>query len=197
MSVNVYDSVTKTLTPVAGNIDIDVPGYCGSWSSGTTYNEKSIVKHNGKLWIALKDNATEPTDSNTTNWQFYILEPLAVSKSSTNGNVLYGSSQIQVYSHPTTAGNKHIPTSGSSGQLLGYSASGTAKWVNTGYNVSSMTVSSDGKTIRFTYADKSYDTLVIDPFKSYTITSYNSSGTKLSAIVYTVGTNNAITITKS
>ena len=33
------------------------------------------------------------------------------------------------YTHPTTAGNKHIPTGGSSGQLLGYSASGTAKWV--------------------------------------------------------------------
>lgn len=33
------------------------------------------------------------------------------------------------YTHPTTAGNKHIPTGGSSGQLLGYSSSGTAKWV--------------------------------------------------------------------
>jgi len=34
------------------------------------------------------------------------------------------------YVHPTTAGNKHIPTGGSSGQLLGYSASGTAQWVS-------------------------------------------------------------------
>jgi len=34
------------------------------------------------------------------------------------------------YTHPTTAGNKHIPTGGSSGQLLGYSASGTAQWVS-------------------------------------------------------------------
>lgn len=34
------------------------------------------------------------------------------------------------YTHPTTAGNKHIPTGGASGQLLGYSASGTAKWVD-------------------------------------------------------------------
>jgi hypothetical protein len=33
------------------------------------------------------------------------------------------------YVHPTTAGNKHIPSGGSSGQLLGYSSSGTAKWV--------------------------------------------------------------------
>ena len=33
-----------------------------------------------------------------------------------------------VYAHPTTAGNKHIPTGGESGQVLKYSASGTATW---------------------------------------------------------------------
>lgn len=34
------------------------------------------------------------------------------------------------YSHPTSAGNKHIPSGGSSGQFLGWSAAGTAAWVN-------------------------------------------------------------------
>lgn len=34
-----------------------------------------------------------------------------------------------VYSHPTSAGNKHIPSGGSDGQVLGYGgSSGTAKW---------------------------------------------------------------------
>lgn len=33
-----------------------------------------------------------------------------------------------VYTHPTTAGNKHIPAGGSSGQILRWSASGTAVW---------------------------------------------------------------------
>ncbi|MBO7712203.1 MAG: hypothetical protein J6S85_01710 [Methanobrevibacter sp.] len=32
------------------------------------------------------------------------------------------------YVHPTTAGNKHIPSGGSSGQYLKYSSSGTATW---------------------------------------------------------------------
>lgn len=32
------------------------------------------------------------------------------------------------YSHPTTAGNKHIPSGGSSGQFLKYSSDGTAVW---------------------------------------------------------------------
>ena len=43
-----------------------------------------------------------------------------------------------VYTHPTTAGNKHIPTGGSSGQFLKYSSSGTAVWAadnNTTYSV--------------------------------------------------------------
>lgn len=35
-----------------------------------------------------------------------------------------------VYTHPTSSGNKHIPSGGSSGQFLGWSADGTAKWVN-------------------------------------------------------------------
>ena len=33
-----------------------------------------------------------------------------------------------VYTHPTTSGNKHIPSGGSSGQILRWSADGTATW---------------------------------------------------------------------
>lgn len=33
-----------------------------------------------------------------------------------------------VYTHPTTSGNKHIPAGGSSGQILRWSADGTAVW---------------------------------------------------------------------
>ena len=34
------------------------------------------------------------------------------------------------YTHPTSAGNKHIPSGGSSGQILQWSSDGTAKWGN-------------------------------------------------------------------
>lgn len=34
------------------------------------------------------------------------------------------------YVHPTTAGNKHVPAGGAAGQILGWDADGTAKWVN-------------------------------------------------------------------
>ena len=56
------------------------------------------------------------------------------------------------YSHPTSAGDKHIPTAGASGQFLKYSSSGTAIWAadtNTTY-----AVGDGGLTqINFTSAD--------------------------------------------
>nr|DAK81097.1 MAG TPA: Head fiber protein [Caudoviricetes sp.] len=42
------------------------------------------------------------------------------------------------YSHPTSAGNKHIPAGGAAGKILGWASDGTAQWVddkNTTYNV--------------------------------------------------------------
>ena len=48
-----------------------------------------------------------------------------ITKTFTDGTA---AADVTVYTHPTTAGNKHIPTGGSSGQVLIYSASGTAAW---------------------------------------------------------------------
>lgn len=44
-----------------------------------------------------------------------------------------------VYTHPTTAGNKHIPSGGSTGQFLKWSSNGTATW----------SADNDTKTARF------------------------------------------------
>lgn len=52
-----------------------------------------------------------------------------------------------VYTHPTTAGNKHIPSGGSSGQVLGWSASGTATWVTPRF-LPSVTTSNNGQFLR-------------------------------------------------
>ncbi|MFA6700855.1 MAG: hypothetical protein WCS28_11895, partial [Thiomicrospira sp.] len=41
-----------------------------------------------------------------------------------------------VYTHPTTAGNKHIPDGGSSGQILQWSSDGTASWETESSNLS-------------------------------------------------------------
>lgn len=48
----------------------------------------------------------------------------------TSDSVSDGTNTFNQYVHPDTAGNKHIPAGGSSGQFLGYDSAGTAKWVN-------------------------------------------------------------------
>ena len=45
-----------------------------------------------------------------------------------------------VYTHPTSAGNKHIPTGGAAGQFLKYSSSGTATWATPSYTTNTDTV---------------------------------------------------------
>lgn len=82
-------------------------------------------------------------------------------------------------SHSTESGYKHIPSGGASGQFLGYSSAGTAKWVsaptsnvtfadgyNTSFSGSSVIISGDGvvdasldsasKTYQLTWARPSY-----------------------------------------
>lgn len=51
-----------------------------------------------------------------------------VESSTTNGNIKINGTETTVYTHPTTTGNKHIPSGGSSGQILRWSADGTAVW---------------------------------------------------------------------
>lgn len=62
-------------------------------------------------------------------------------------------SNFNNYTHPTTSGNKHIPAGGSSGQILRWSADGTAVWGNdnnttysagTGISLSGTTFSNSG-----------------------------------------------------
>lgn len=60
-----------------------------------------------------------------------------------SGNAYTLTTQDTVYTHPTTAGNKHVPSGGSSGQFLGWDSAGTAKWVN---NPNSDTKNTAGST---------------------------------------------------
>ena len=53
-----------------------------------------------------------------------------IAASSTNGNINVAGTDVTVYAHPTTEGNKHIPSGGSSGQYLAWDSAGTAKWVS-------------------------------------------------------------------
>ena len=54
-----------------------------------------------------------------------------VEKSDTNGNIKVDGTETVVYTHPTTAGNKHIPAGGAANQVLEFDSAGTAKWGHT------------------------------------------------------------------
>lgn len=54
-----------------------------------------------------------------------------VEESDTNGNIKVDGTETVVYTHPATAGNKHIPAGGAANQVLEYDQAGTAKWGHT------------------------------------------------------------------
>lgn len=60
----------------------------------------------------------------------------------TSGGV-YAALAANAYTHPTTSGNKHIPSGGASGQILEWSADGTAQWVDAvpSFNLTSLGLS--------------------------------------------------------
>ncbi len=65
-----------------------------------------------------------------TNGSFHLLDTTTAVAGSSNGQVKINGTDVTVYTHPTTSGSKHVPSGGSSGQFLGWSADGTAAWVN-------------------------------------------------------------------
>ena len=57
----------------------------------------------------------------------------------TNGGSVTLPDTNTVYTHPTSAGNKHVPTGGASGQFLKYTSSGTAVWATPSYTTNTNT----------------------------------------------------------
>lgn len=97
------------------------------------------------LWTKIKDMfvAKETGKGLSTN-DYTTAEKTKLSGIATGANN---------YTHPTTSGNKHIPSGGSSGQILRWGADGTAVWGNdnnTTYGVA--TTSANGL---MSYSDKS------------------------------------------
>lgn len=50
--------------------------------------------------------------------------------SSTNGNVKIDDAEVTIYTHPSTTGNKHLPTGGTANQYLKNVSDGTGEWAS-------------------------------------------------------------------
>ena len=94
------------------------------------------------------------------------------------------------YVHPTGAGNNHIPTGGSAGQILRWSAAGTAVWAsetNTTYGVVSKTapglapqLPNETTTTKYLRQD---GTWVVPPDTTYTLATTTADGLMSTAMV--------------
>lgn len=97
------------------------------------------------------------------------------------------------YTHPTSSGNKHIPSGGSSGKVLRWSADGTAVWGDVPSDAISITRAEYNKLL----ANKTYDPnkyyYVTDDFDSATIINDSASST---STAYSSSKTNALLGTK-
>lgn len=96
-------------------------------NSGSSFDEKTILAVNGSV---LGFNASlDPVMLNLSSWAQAASKPTyAFSEITSKPTTLAGYGITDAYTHPTTSGNKHIPSGGSSGQILRWSADGTAAW---------------------------------------------------------------------
>ena len=97
------------------------------------------------------------------------------------------------YTHPTSSGNKHIPSGGSSGKVLRWSADGTAVWGDVPSDAISITRAEYNKLL----TNKTYDPnkyyYVTDDFDSATIINDSASST---STAYSSSKTNALLGTK-
>ena len=93
-------------------------------------------------------STTIAADSKTDSLTIAAGSNVTITPDATNDKITIAATDT-VYTHPTTSGNKHIPSGGSSGQILRWSADGTAVWGadnNTTYsNMTAATASAAGK----------------------------------------------------
>lgn len=115
---------------LAGNLPVDLLYNAAGWEvEGTALNKANLLTDT--VAEALGLSSSDPTVNEALN------ALLAVATTLRNGLMSAGdkskldgvANNANNYVHPTTAGNKHIPTGGSVDSILGYSASGAAIWI--------------------------------------------------------------------
>lgn len=144
-----YGSTGKTIQigfsgdGISGDAIKYIAGYTTGDGSSVDAKIKDISKDDLKSWLGLGSlaysSATIPTSLPANGGNSSTVNGHTV-----NSNVPANAKFTDtVYSHPTSSGNKHIPSGGSSGQILRWAADGTATWGsdnNTIYNTGTASV---------------------------------------------------------
>lgn len=167
VSVN-DDSHNHTIS----NVDGLQTALDGKASSSHTHS--SYVNQNAFSNVTV-GSTTIAADTTTDTLTLVAGSNVTITPDATNDKITISSTDTK-YTHPTTSGNKHIPSGGSSGQILRWSADGTAVWGadnNTTYGVVSTTADGlapkrDGSTTKYLRAD---GTWAVPPDTNTTYTS--------------------------
>lgn len=94
--------------------------------SASNHTHSAYVNQNAFSNVVV-GSTTVAADSATDTLTLIAGSNVTLTPDTTNDSVTIAAKDT-VYTHPTSAGNKHIPSGGSSGQILRWSADGTAAW---------------------------------------------------------------------
>lgn len=120
----------------------------GTYSSMTVGNASKVNNHTVDKDVPSNAVFTDTTYSDATTSASGLMS--ASDKSKLNGIA----NNANNYTHPTSSGNKHIPSGGSSGKILRWSADGTATWgdetvrvAGAGINIFNGAISADIRSV--------------------------------------------------
>lgn len=126
---------STSLTAHTNNSDLHVTtSNKTNWNAAYTHSQTAHAPSNAEVNqnafsnVAIGD-ITIAADTKTDTLTFVAGNNVTITPNATNDSVTISATNT-TYTHPTTAGNKHIPAGGSSGQILKWSSNGTAVWGN-------------------------------------------------------------------
>lgn len=123
------------LTSHTGNTTVHITSTeRNNWNAAKTHANSAHAPSNAEenqnaFSNVVVGNTTISADTKTDTLTFVAGNNVTITPDSTGDSITISSANT-VYTHPTSAGNKHIPAGGSSGQILRWSADGTAVWGN-------------------------------------------------------------------
>ena len=124
-------NIATTLSDLESNKVTKMTGYSKPTATSAIATTDSLNTAIGKLEKALDSKQNSGSYAPINHTHAAATTSAAGFMSATDKGKLDGiAAGANAYSHPTSSGNKHIPSGGSSGQFLGWSADGTAKWVS-------------------------------------------------------------------
>ncbi|MDF2841761.1 MAG: hypothetical protein K0R00_187 [Herbinix sp.] len=139
-NANNYSHPTGVATPgTYKSVTVNTNGHVTAGTNPTTLSEYGITDATPSSHVGSTGTAHGVVTTSVNGFM------TAADKSKLDGVAANANN----YAHPTTSGNKHIPSGGASGQVLKYSADGTAVWGTDNDTITTI----NGKTGAITKAD--------------------------------------------